>query len=392
MLLPALLIAGPVLGLLVADVGLSRLISENLLPVGFAHAEQSYQRTLSPFTFSSLVATAGRGLVYVSLLAGTVGSALLWPYGDAATRLTGARLRLRALWPLAASVLGLFALDGASRALGAFAGSRSLIQTDCKRLLIGMSWLPALTLVLSGWALARFARRRSAPLSNAWPRDLALIACAAVLSIRVYDNFTTDTFAPYYAAVPLLLAAIVHQRIGDRLPAARGACTLFFAAVVLTLLIALGKSTSASHTRLVRSAHGEFASTPAAAPALQRTIDFLRANTRAGEPILSLPYGALYFLVDRPPALYNLAFLPGDVDSAAQQGAATARLRKDRVRYVVLGNARFAAWGEPQIGVDYDRALLAFVEREYRVIASFGDFQARSGGPLPQAYEVYERR
>ena len=255
-----------------------------------------------------------------------------------------------------------------------------------------MSWLPALVLAGAIWALVRFVRRQSPPLSDSWPLDLALLAAAAVLSLRAYDNFTTDTFAPYYAAPLLLLAAILHQRIGDRRPAARGASLAVFAVVVLSLMLALHKGTTAGQTQLVRSAHGEFATTPAAAPALQRTIDFVRAHTRPGEPILSLPYGGIYFLVDRPPALYNLAFLPGDVPTTTEQRAAIAQLQRERVRYVVLGNARFVAWGKPQIGVDYDLSLLAFVARKYRVVASYGDFSSTLGGPLSEAYRVYESR
>lgn len=433
MALPAVLIAGPILGLFAAEAGLSRLVTQNLFPVGFLHSEATYQQNLSPLTFSSLVVTIGRGLVYVTMLAGVVGSALLWPRenapagsdagaaggsrngaarGSLAGELAdthadgsggpragasggwraGALARLRALWPLAAAVVGLLLLDGASRALGAFPGSRALIQTDSKRLLIGMSWLPALVLAGAIWALVRFVRRQSPPLSDSWPLDLALLAAAAVLSLRAYDNFTTDTFAPYYAAPLLLLAAILHQRIGDRRPAARGASLAVFAVVVLSLMLALHKGTTAGQTQLVRSAHGEFATTPAAAPALQRTIDFVRAHTRPGEPILSLPYGGIYFLVDRPPALYNLAFLPGDVPTTTEQRAAIAQLQRERVRYVVLGNARFVAWGKPQIGVDYDLSLLAFVARKYRVVASYGDFSSTLGGPLSEAYRVYESR
>jgi hypothetical protein len=419
MVLPAVLIAGPILGLFAAEVGLSRLVTQNLFPVSFLHSEATYQQSLSPLTFSSLVVTVGRGLVYAALLAGVVGSALLWPREgapagsrtDAPERSlvgeepadspradgseglrVGALARLRALWPLAAAVAGLLLLDGASRALGAFPGSRALIQTDCKRLLIGMSWLPALVLVAAIWALVRFARRKPPLLSDSWALDLALLAATAVLSLRAYDNFTTDTFAPYYAAPLLLLAAILHQRIGDRRPAARGASLAVFAVVVVSLVLALDKGTTAGQTQLVRSARGEFATTPAAAPALQRTIDFVRAHARPSEPILSLPYGGLYFLVDRPPALYNLAFLPGDVASTTEQRAAIAELQHERVRYVVLGNARFVEWGKPQIGVDYDLALLAFVDRTYRVVASYGDFGSKLGGPLSQAYKIYERR
>jgi hypothetical protein len=400
--LPAVLIAGPVLGFFAAETGLSRLITQNLFPVSFVHSEATYQQRLSPFTFASLVATLGRGLVYTALLAGVVGAASRWPHRHAdfearpsasSAPRTGGFSRLRALWPLAAAVVGLLLLDGASRALGLFPGSRALIQTDCKRLLIGMSWLPALVLAGVAWGAIRFVRRKPPPLSRSWPLDLALLAAAAVVSLRTYDNFTTDTFAPYYAAPLLLLAAILHQRIGDRRPAARNAATAVFAIVVLSLVVALHREgTTAGQTQMVRGTHGEFATTPAAAPALQSTIDFLRSHTRSGEAFLSLPYGGLYYLVDRPSPLYNLAFLPGDVASAAEQRTTIAQVQRKRLRYVVLGNARFDAWGKPQIGIDYDSLLIGYVNREYRLVRSFGAFASTAGGPLSQAYRIYERR
>jgi hypothetical protein len=385
MAVPGLAIPLIVLGLFAEEVGTSRLITQNLFPVNFASSEANYQRSLSPLSFASLVATLGRGLVYLTLLGGLLAAALRV---QESTRRGVSRLV--AAWPLALAVLSLLALDGVLRVLGAFPDTRSLIQTECRRLLIGMSWLPALILLAGVIALARLFRR-AAPLRS-WPLDLALLAAAAVLALRAYDSFTTDTFAPYYAAPALILLAILHEQIGERWRGVSRVSLAAMAIVVLSLLVALGKGTTAGQTALVRSARGTFATTPAAAPALRQTIGFIDAHTSPGEPILSLPYGALYFLVDRPPALYNLAFLPGDVASTADQQQAIARLQHERVRYVILGNARFDAWGEPQIGVDYDRLLLAYVARSYRQVAGFGDFASRLGGPLSQAYRVYERR
>ncbi len=386
MLAPALAIAGGVLGMFAREAGLSRLITVNLLPVGFMHSEAAYQRNLSPLTLSSLVAVGARGLVYMTLVGSLVACALRW------RRASGLAGRLRASWPLAFAVLTLFALDGVSRVLDAFPGTRSLVQTESKRMLIGMSWLPALALAAAVLALIRFIRRERAPFSGSWPMDLALLACGCLLSLRVYDSFTTDTFAPYYAAPLLLLAAIFHERVGDRWPGAKRMSLVAFGLVVLSLALALARGTTAGHTEMVRSARGEFGSTPAAAPALQGAIDFLRDHTRAGEEILALPYGGLYALVNRPPALYNLAFLPGDVSSTGEQRAAIARLQHMRIKYVALGNARFDAWGASRIGVNYDRTLIAFIRRRFRVAATFGDFSSSSGGPLSQAFEILERR
>jgi hypothetical protein len=385
MAVPGILIALIVLGFFAERVGTSRLITQNLFPVNFASSEANYQRSLSPLSFASLVATLGRGLVYLTLLAGLLVSAQR--IQDSTRR---GLARFSAAWPLAVAVISLLVLDGALRVVGAFPETRSLIQTESKRLLLGMSWLPALILLALVLALARLLKR-AAPLRS-WPLDLALLAAAAVLALRAYDSFTTDTFAPYYAAPALILLAILHEQIGKRWRSLGWVSLTALALVVLSLLVALGKGTTGGQTELVRSARGSFGTTPATAPALRQTISFIDAHTRPGEPILSLPYGGLYFLLDRPPALYNLAFLPGDVVSTSDQQAAIAHLKRERVAYVVLGNARFDAWGAPQIGVNYDRLLLAYVQQAYRPVEEFGDFASRLGGPLSQAYRVYERR
>lgn len=385
MAVPGLLIPVIVLGFFAEQVGASRLITQNLFPVGFASSEANYQRSLSPLSFASLVATFGRGLVYLTLLAGLLGSALR--VQESAKR---GLARLGAAWPLALAVLSLLVLDGVLRVLGAFPGTRSLIQTESKRLLIGMSWLPALILLAVVLALARLFKR-STPLRS-WPLDLALLASAAVLALRAYDSFTTDTFAAYYAAPALILLAILHEQIGERWRSLSWTSLAALALVVLSLFVAFGKGTTSGQTVLVSSARGSFGTTAATAPALRQTIAFVRSHTQPGEPVFSLPYGGLYFLVDRPPALYNLAFLPGDVASVADQREAIARLERERVPYVILGNARFDAWGEPQIGVNYDRLLLAYVQHAYRLVERFGDFASHAGGPLSQAYRVYERR
>ena len=62
-----------------------------------------------------------------------------------------------------------------------------------------------------------------------------------------------------------------------------------------------------------------------------------RATPHPGEPILALPADAgLSFMTDRPPALYNPMFLPGLLDSRADEVEAIAQLEAEHVRYAVV--------------------------------------------------------
>ncbi len=107
--------------------------------------------------------------------------------------------------------------------------------------------------------------------------------------------------------------------------------------------------------------------TASAAPALQRTIDFIDSHTSPGERTLDLPADAgLNFMTDRPPALYDVMFLPGLLDSRADERKAIARLEREGVRYAVISKRRFDGYGFSRFGVDYNHLLASYVERRPR--------------------------
>ena len=210
--LPALIVAGGVLGGFALAVGADRLFFENLIPLDFTRvAGFRFQQNWAPFTIESFVATLARGALWiVPVLA--LGISL---EGVRARR--GVR-RVLALWPLVATALVFVAIDALSRLLGAFPGTRSVVEDEVVRLLIPMSWLPVAALAAGVWALVALCRNNSAPLGVSWPADLAVIAAGLALAVRAYNEFTTDIYATYYAAVPLLLAAIGLDRLAARRP------------------------------------------------------------------------------------------------------------------------------------------------------------------------------
>jgi hypothetical protein len=276
--------------------------------------------------------------------------------------------------------------------LGVFPGARSTVAEECRHLLIGMSWLPALGFAVAAYALVRFVRGEGPPLSRSWAVDLALIAAAAALGLRAYDAFTTETsYAPYYAAPLVLLLALLHQRVGERWPSARPAALAALAAVALGLgayaLVALYPDQNTA----VHTARGTFMTNAPAARALQPTLDFVRRSTSAGQPILALPADAgVYFMSDRRPALYDLMFLPGLLDSVADERSAVARLRREDVRLAVVGRHRFTGYSARWFGVDYNRLLAAYIRRDGPPMARFGGAAPAQSGTNPaRAYSVY---
>jgi hypothetical protein len=302
--------------------------------------------------------------------------------------------RLLALLPPLAMVLALGLLDGAARALGVFDGAREAVEQEAAHLTLGMTWLPALAMVAALVTAVALWRRGGAPLGRSWPDDAALVAVALLLGLRAYDAFNGEgSYAPYYAAPLVLIAGILHQRIGERWPQARSAVTAALAVAAFGLVLYPLHGLYSDNNTEVHTARGTFVANDASAPALQRTLDLIDARTEPGEPILALPSdGGIYFMADRPPATYEVMFLPGLLDSRADERRTIRRLEGEHVRLTALSARDFSGFGFRSFGTDYDPLLGNWI-RHLPSIARFGDVHNPVSGSYPSAaFTVYERR
>jgi hypothetical protein len=385
---PALGIPIAVLGTLSASVGFDRLFWQNLWPIDFLRAAGfNAYREWTPFDAASVVSSLARGAIYLALLAGLTATAVKF---EAARGLA----RERALWPLAAACLGSLVLLAAWKASGVFADAEAAVQEEAQQLVLGMSWLPLLSLLAAALVARSLLRReRGAPLTGRWPLDFALAVVAVLLCSRAYDQFTMDSAAPYYAAPAVLLLGLLHQRIGDRWPSARPAVMAMLAAVATGIALYAAVGLYPDKGTVVHSAAGDYVGDSRSAAAQQQAIDFVRERTAPGEPILALPADAgLYFLTDRPQALYENMFLPGLLDTRADERAAIARLRREGVRYALVSNRDTSAFETGRFGSGYDQLLGSYL-RSGDLVASFGDLSAAPGGGNPsQGFRVYALR
>jgi len=387
--LPALAIPLAVLGAFAAAAGSHRLLWENLWPVDFIRvAGFRSQEDWAPLTLASGASTLGRLLVYGGLLAALIAAVLIW------RRRRGAG-RLWAAVPPLAVVLALGLIDAGLRALGLFEGAREAVEGEATDLILGMTWLPALAIVAALVTAVAIWRRDPPPLGRSWPADAALVAVALLLGLRAYDAFNGEaSYAPYYAAPLVLLAGILHQRIGARWPQARAAATAALAIAAAGLVIYPLAGLYSDNNTEVRTARGSFVANDASAPALQRTLDLIAARTEPGEPIFALPSdGGIYFMADRPPATYEVMFLPGLIDSSADERRTIARLEREQVKLTVLSSRDFSAFGFRTFGTDYDPLLGKWIDTGSRPIARFGDVDHPVSGSYPSAaFTIYEKR
>ncbi|HEY5942562.1 MAG TPA: hypothetical protein VIT89_06870 [Solirubrobacterales bacterium] len=387
--LPALAIPLAVLGAFAAAAGTDRLLWENLWPVDFIRvAGFRSQEDWAPLTLASAASTLGRLVVYGGLLAALVASVLIW------RRRRGSD-RFWALVPPLAVLLALGLIDATLRALGLFEGAREAVEGEATNLTLGMTWLPALAIVAALITAVAVWRRGPPPLGRSWPDDAALVAVALLLGLRAYDAFNGEgSYAPYYAAPLVLIAGILHQRIGARWPQARGAVTAALAVAAAGLVIYPLVGLYSDNNTEVRTARGTFVANDASAPALQQTLDLIDARTEPGEPIFALPSdGGIYFMADRPPATYEVMFLPGLIDSAADERRTIARLEREKVNLTVLSSRDFSAFGFRSFGSDYDPLLGKWIRTGSRPVARFGDVGDPVSGSYPSAaFTIYERR
>ena len=96
---------------------------------------------------------------------------------------------------------------------------------------------------------------------------------------------------------------------------------------------------------------------------------------------------------DRRPALYEVMLLPGLLDSAADERAAIARLRRDNVSLAVLGARDLSDYGSRTFGTDYN-ALLGRYLRDNTVdsvVVGRLDDQVAGSGPS-RGYQMLELR
>ncbi|HWA54665.1 MAG TPA: glycosyltransferase family 39 protein [Solirubrobacterales bacterium] len=386
--LPAVLLAGGVLALLASSVGAERLFAENLWPVDFLRiAGFNSQHSWAPRDLESLAATVARAGVYCTMLAAVIAAALLYSHAES---LKG---RLLALWPLPAAAIALLVVDAAWKATGIWAPAQAAVQSEATHLLIGMSWLPALGFAACVVVGVRLLRGGDPLISDSWGFDLALVVAAAALGARAYDAFTAEaSYAPYYAAPLVLLLAVLHDRLSRRFPEARTALYAALAAVAIGLAAYAQVALYPDDSAAVHTQRGSFLTTPASAPVLQETIDYVDSHVPAGEPLLAVPSDSgLDFMTDRTAPLYDAMFLPGLLDSRQDEREAIARLEAEHVRYAVIENRRYVGYRYELFGIDYNRMFARWIRRNGAPVATFGDTKAeRPGGTNPPtSFEIY---
>jgi len=194
--------------------------------------------------------------------------------------------------------------------------------------------------------------------------------------------------------MPVLIAASGHQRLTERWPAARAAPAIALGVVALGLSAHAYYYFYRHQTVTVHTAHGSYRALDAAGPAIQRTVDYVRAHSPPGSRLVALPDDpGLYFMTDRRPALNHVVIFPRFLETGADERGQIARLRAARAPLYVQGARRFDNFDFTGFGVDFNVALGEALNRLYRPVATFGDYaHPNPDGRPSEAFRVYVLR
>lgn len=112
----------------------------------------------------------------------------------------------------------------------------------------------------------------------------------------------------------------------------------------------------------------------------QAAIRIMKDAALRGESTLSVPEDtSLYFLSGARSPTRVFSFTPGIVSPGKMMDQLIAEIEHKQVRYLIWSNRKFAEYGVPEFGVDFDRPLGDYFRSHFRPIASFpGDTSWRA--------------
>jgi hypothetical protein len=364
LVLPGVVIGGLTYGLLIVRVSWERMIGENytmLSQPGMTYFARAIDGTLDwPSSGWALLAAVG-----MSMLA------------CGATALIGLALapRVDSLWRGRAwLVWGLIAAGWWSWSLQARAPG--FVDFDPLR------GAPIVLLVTIGWMAytqwRAHQRGEDVPLRE---QVLLVIAVFSLLSIyRVIFNVSLTSFYTPFTVPGVIIVylylffrvspAILLERDDCRRHARRGALVLIATVVAI---LAVGHATLARSRAVftVSAPRGQLVTYPMLGTPVAKAIDLVIARTAATDELVSLPQGTLInFLAERRNPLREEALVPG-VLTPDRETAVIRRLAEHRVPLILIGNLLTPEYGARVFGVDYDQALMHWIEAHYDQVATF---------------------
>jgi hypothetical protein len=218
---------------------------------------------------------------------------------------------------------------------------------------------------------------------------LAVVVGSGVAAGRTLFLTSDNGYSIYYNGAPilsfLLLASwIAFAKTPGLALRARPAEVLPFLALVIVVCkpALLGVLADRHNSKLLMSDRGmvylpagladdHLSATPVT---YGHVIQFMKAATRRGESVLSVPEDtSLYFFSGAHCPTRVFEFTPGLVAPGKMMHELIDQIENKQVRYLIWSNRSFSEYGVPEFGKDYDQPLGDYFRAHYRPVGSFGN-------------------
>lgn len=380
--IPGLLLVIGVYGWYVHSLGVRALFADNI----------------SVLPDSYFMKLLGKHWAYLTGSAGSwraVGRRLLW--AAAGISLTAGAIRLAAISRATAAVTlaAAFALSGFNLALVYASQFRSMAVEPW---LLDVAWIFYFNrgmLFASGllaiWILAGWRKRKPEPQDAA---SVLLLTAAVLLGSRTTFKLDFGGYSIFYNELEfigyllVLWKVALWLRVPDR-PQFWGGT----AAALCCGLVSLGAiSYREVHARsfAAGSARGTIYTLRATGRPFGDVLHFLETAQARRETFAVWPEeAALYYFTGAtaPSRWWNV--MPGVLPPGEPSRRFLEELDAQRIKYIVLSDRSTPEYGLPVFGVDYDQEIYRWLNRNYRVVRTFGNYQRVK--PWTWAAQVWER-
>jgi 4-amino-4-deoxy-L-arabinose transferase-like glycosyltransferase len=210
---------------------------------------------------------------------------------------------------------------------------------------------------------------------------LLVIAVFSLLSsYRVIFNVTLRDFYTPFTVPGLIIVylylffsvspAMLLESVDCREQARRAAVVLI---AMMVIVLAYGHATLARlrPAFTISAPRGQLVTHPVLGRPVAEAIGLVIGHTAPTDYLVSLPQGTIVnFLAERRNPLREESLVPG-VLTAERETEAIRRLAEYQVPLILIGNLLTPEYGAKVFGVDYDQALVRWIETHYDPIATF---------------------
>ncbi len=224
---------------------------------------------------------------------------------------------------------------------------------------------------------------------------LLLLTASMALGSRTLIGIQPEGYSIFYDTIAFIAFLIALRELAAVFRAADSESLWIWTSALLCCgLVSLTIADYPVHRRsyLISSPRGRAYVQPAMGEVFASTLAFLNEPKVRSEKFVVWPEEvALYYFSGRTAPNRWWCVLPGILPPGELTSRFLDDLDRQQVKYVVLSNRSTAEYGPAIFGADYDQQMYRWLEQNFRVIRTMGDYQ-RVLSPPRWAVQIWERK